>query len=325
MKIIFVFLLLFIFSNVSLFAQPFGGGTGEQTNPYQIWDENHFIELYDSVINATFTPWHNGKYFKLIQNIDIGSAIGLGRWRGYFYGNGKIINKNGEFGICGILDNEGVIDSLIVDGYIFTDEIYTAGIVGIIYNTYSMPSRPPGSITNCINNATITCTNDGSIYGVYGVGGIAYRNDGIISHCINNGSVSGVDRVGGIVGQNLGATITGCINTGKITATNSGSDLWGICGMGGIAAVSGGSISSCINLGAIEGQRNVAGIVGDGAGSTITNNINSGYIKGINGVGGVLGNNSYLYGNIPGATISNCINTGVVEGDEDVGAIVGKE
>jgi len=199
---------------------------------------------------------------------------------------------------------------------IYTDDLATSGIAG------GVPFG--GTMSNCINNATIICTDDGSRYGMFEKGAIAAKNEGTISNCINNGDITGVDCVAGIAGDNQTGMIINCINTGKITATNSGPSTNGY-GVGGIAAYHKNNISNCINLGTVEGQNNVGGIVGwasplGNIASQITNCVNYGYIKGTNAVGGILG---YMYNQ--NVNISNCVNAGVVEGESDVGSITGKE
>jgi len=321
------FLLLFLFSDMLLFSQLFSfPGSGTDIDPYQIWCETDFKELADSTYDIWTVTWTKGKHIRLMNNIDLGNSIfGLVYWYGYFYGNGKTVTRISETFICSILgsysaNTVGFIDSLIVNGYFYTDQIAAGGIVGNIY--YG------STISNCINNATVY--NGGAINKITGklegpAAGIAYSNSGTISNCINNGDITGVDNVGGIAGDNQSGTIINCINTGKITATNSGSAPHGVSGVGGIAAYHKNNISNCINLGTVEGQNNVGGIVGwasplGNTASQITNCINYGYIKGTNAVGGIVG---LSYNNIP--NISNCINAGVVEGSSDVGSITGKE
>jgi hypothetical protein len=249
---------------------------------------------------------------------------------GYFHGNEKkiIIDIEGIL-VCvlfaGICD-DGVVDGLTVEGYIkvfpgtvgFSTFAGGGGIGGVANG---------GTIIRCISNVNvILMPADDQMAG--GITPAVYHMC-TISNCINNGSITGMDRIGGIAGENSG-TIINCINTGKITATASGENniFSGVGGIVGTCANSCDSISGCINLGDVEGQGFVGGILGLGRGVAgfvykpviITNCVNSGYIKGKNAVGGILGImwNEYV-------NISNCLNTGVVEGEEDVGSVVGKE
>ncbi|MCL2039254.1 MAG: hypothetical protein FWG85_02360 [Bacteroidetes bacterium] len=316
MKITF-YTFIYIFSVALLFSQnpPFNGnGDGSQYNPFQIWDKKDLQEFADSVYADVFQiSWCKNKYFRLMDNIyDVNISIS-GYFYGHFEGNGKkisfpLVPDPTFFGLFGWLSLDASIDNLVVDGC----SLYS-GIVSHIAG--GGPLSKPGTITNCINNAIISISDD------YAIGSIASTNQGTISNCINNGDITGVENVGGITGQNSG-TITNCINTGKITATNSGSQPNGAGGVGGIVAY--GSVSNCINLGSVVGKNNVGGISGlSSESATITNCINYGFIKGIDKVGGICGTINYL--NFPSATISNSVNVGVVEGEEDIGSIVGKE
>jgi len=329
------FLCIFIFAGISLFAQnpPFNGnGDGSEISPYQLWTKADLKELHDSMLNTYYpnnSTWHRGKHFRLMQDINnIILAISSTSFAGHFHGNGKKITVaistpfppdpyNVPFPL-GSLGAGGTIDSLTVDGYVTGNQA-----VGVV-------ATNNGTISQCINNATIICINPITS----SPAGIAGNNRGTISHCINNGDITGVDRIGGIAGNNDGGQIINCINTGKITATNSGTNtnLVGTPtpdnGVGGIVAASINGcldISNCINTGEVVGQGMVGGIIGVASYHTslptkITNCVNYGFIKGTNLVGGIIGYMFYPYVNI-----SNCINAGVVEGETDVGSITGKE
>jgi hypothetical protein len=280
------------------------------------------MELSDSVNNSwdpNYSIWHFGKHFRLMQDINnVTQSIGWTYFCGHFHGGGNKITLAIDIitlysGPCLFATiYNGSVDSLIVDGYING----IGGIVGsiAIFNFNS-------TINQCTSNVIII---NPSIYG-YGVGGIVGTNDGTIVNCINNGSIIGDDRIGGIAGENEG-TIINCINTGKITATNSGESSI-FSGVGGIVGTSANgclSISNCTNIGIVEGQGFVGGIIGLanwnlGLSTQINKCVNNGLVFGLNGVGGIIGNmfNSSV-------TISNCINTGVVLGGSNTGSIVGK-
>ncbi|MCL2040069.1 MAG: hypothetical protein FWG85_06540 [Bacteroidetes bacterium] len=317
------YFILFIFSNILLFAQnpPFNGnGDGSEYDPFQIWEKKDLIELADSIDNYNANPtWQYNKHFKLMSDIiePITESIGKLGFIGHFHGNGKKITlaivfnfpDNPSAALFQSLD--GTIDNLIVDGY-----INGPGGMSTIACGIGTGYITAASITNCINNAIVT-----------GGVGIAYLNHGTISNCINNGDITGVDRIGGIAGENSG-TIINCINNGTITATASGDNniFSGVGGIVGTVANHCQNILNCVNIGSVVGQGFVGGIVGLANGypmavTPITNCINYGYVRGINIVGGVLG---YMF-NPQGVNVSNCVNVGVVEGEEDIGSIVGKE
>ena len=314
------FIFLFVFSNILSFAQysftDIPGTDGTSINPYQIWTKEHLKEFGDSL--ASKHPpfnmsWCYDKHFRLMESIIEPITESVGPLVGHFHGNGKKITlatifdytTNPSVAIFSGLSH-GSIDSLIADGY--------ANGVGGMAAISNYISHSISSITNCINNATVT-----------GGAGITYTNSGTISNCINNGDITGVDRIGGIAGENSG-TIINCINTGKITATASGDNniFSGVGGIVGTAANGCVGILNCVNLGSVVGQGFVGGIVGLVRGmnrqTPITNCINYGYVRGINGVGGILG---YMFNQY--VNVSNCVNVGVVEGEEDTGSIVGKE
>ena len=319
MKRYFIFFgLLTIFTNTTSFSK-FGGGTGTEIDPYQIWDKQDFIEFVDSVNRSStlvYPPsdWHWGKHFRLMDNIETITEQITGYFIGYLHGNSKKITVeiNQTYYYASLFSSVeigGTIDSLTVEGYI------NGAPSGIVVHNF-------GTINNCINNTVVI----NPYTHLDGPGGITYSNSGTISHCINNGDITGVDRIGGIAGENEG-TIINCINTGKITATASGDNniFSGVGGIVGTVANSCQNILNCVNIGSVVGQGFVGGIVGLANGhpmavTPITNCINYGYVRGMNIVGGVLG---YMFNQ--NVNVTNCVNVGVVEGEEDIGSIVGKE
>jgi hypothetical protein len=270
MKIVLLFLFAIIFSNIVLFSQcPFDDCVNDgltKATAYQLWTKEHLIELGDSASMAWLDPyysnWHRNKHFRLMQDItdSLRQSIGYMGFSGHFHGGGHKITlaiyspawPPDSWHPCRLIGGGITIDSLTIDGYI----IGTGQPAGFV-------SSNTGTISNCVNNATLISTNLVSPM-TYG---IAFGNSGTITKCINNSVITGAGRIGGIAGQN-GGTITNCINTGRITATNSGTynEFTGLIelfsGVGGITAVSGPDISNCINIGDIEGQGLVGGIVG---------------------------------------------------------------
>ena len=343
MKFIFCFLLITVFSNVALFSQcpncpcpSFGVCLNDghtKATAYQIWTLAHLLELRDSVNNDLFKleqfQFHFGKHFRLMQDIATVEEVIAWRFRGaHFHGGGHKItvalNYNPQTFSDGALfmniTDGGSIDSLTVDGYINGG---FAGIVGTVGGAAWNNFYPASTVTNCTSNATIV-----------GGSGIAFSNSGIISNCVFNGSITGVNIIGGIVGRNdMQGQVINCINNGKIVATNSGSNtdfmgqLTAYNGVGGIvgAADNGNSvISHNINIGIVEGQGFVGGILGGGGNSStpsnIMNNANYGFVKGINGVGGIFGSNVFN----TNVSVTNNSNFGVVVGNSETGCIVGR-
>ena len=65
--------------------------------------------------------------------------------------------------------------------------------------------------------ATVSrCVNDGSVYGINCIGGIAGFTNGIVENCYNEGTVQGEDAFGGIAGFAREATIRFNYNIGEV-------------------------------------------------------------------------------------------------------------
>ena len=324
-------LVVIIFSNILIFSQPSFPGAGTEDEPYEIWTNEHFKELSDSIVNSNYpnySEWNFDKSFKLMQDIDNIKCIRNGYFRANFDGNGKIISMaletdhDNPYFACvasfyGTYSHK-YLKKLTLNGYVNDDNISAFG--GTTFY---------GLITHCVNNVPIIGTGKYPTY-TYAAG-IVYTNFGTISHCINNGSVTGVDMVAGISVRSHqgGGKIFNCINTGKITAsTTEIKEWWNSSGAAGICVEAPGAdlLENCnwINLGDVEGASNVSGIASKFYGGgmftrIISNCINVGYIKGKKNVGGIVGVT------IDDPTITNCVNTGIIEGEEDVGNIVGGE
>ena len=173
-------------------------------------------------------------------------------------------------GIVGL--NEGRIS-----GCSFTGSVSGITAVGGIAGS----SGPNGEITGCAFSGTVS--------GEHRAGGIAGYNEGIVSGCSSSGSVNtvyitprgdssfstytlasrvytdgsidaeeeilNITDIGGIAGRNSG-TVSGCSNTGDVGYTYTAYNV------GGIARYSDGYIKDCGNTGAINGRKDVGGIVG---------------------------------------------------------------
>lgn len=167
------------------------------------------------------------------------------------------------------------------------------------------------------------CTNDGSVGGAQYVGGIAGSNAaGNILGCTNKGAIVSTGIAGGIAGQVTGGTIKDCTNESSATFSVSGATVGGIAGTltGGTITASDGKYTenkADIDLGVVEGNNNVGGIVGQLEGA-ITNVKNSGAITGyynIGGIGGTITTNG---------SVENALSSGNVSGYQNVGGISGK-
>ena len=131
------------------------------------------------------------------------------------------------------------------------------------------------SVTNCTNNADITCANSAKGGRCAGIIGLIETSDTVaVENNANNGNVKAYQYSAGIVGMDASSTspINACLNTGNITGYSSGKAY-----VGGIVATCSSDISNCYNRGdyeVINSSDKVAhfgGIVSDFAGSKIEN------------------------------------------------------
>jgi len=182
-------------------------------------------------------------------------VIGNG-FRGYFDGQNHTINltinTNGDaalFGLIGGICSGGssYIKNLIVSGDVNLKSA-TAGIT-----THILACGLTVEISNCINLAKITGSDNGNIARTGGIAGMLQGNNVTISHCINVGNIKS-GCAAGIVGlaeflSDANIYINNCINYGYI---KGGSYAAGILGLvfyyGGNS-----SIQNCVNTGVVEG------------------------------------------------------------------------
>ena len=258
--------------------------TGSSSNPYIIKTAEQLASFAQSVNSGTT---YLNRYIELGNNIDISSytwvPIGSSNtrcFRGHFNGNGHAViglkyssTSTSSFGgLFGYLYSADVSNVTIVNGsvsayyagalsgYAYEANIancitisttvsgirYCGGIVGRVYDS---------TISQCKNNASVTCTRTGTTGGGYAGGIVGYCYAGNILSCLNNGSISckqtnfdnsQVLYAGGINGR--GGTVSESFNTGSVTAGNSSSTSSSYAG--GITGYS-GTIANCGNSGKI--------------------------------------------------------------------------
>ena len=173
---------------VGTIAEKFAGGTGTESDPYQISNGAELAWLAEQVNSGD--KYSQGKYFKLTADIDLGdkewTPIGNDdgnynyyEFKGTFDGDGHIIcNLNvPDTALPGLFGQAtGVIQNLIVKG-----EVHADGIAGDNYCT-------AGGIVCYGNNVTVqNCGFYGTIY-------------------------SGNNTYGAILGSGINATVKNCWN-----------------------------------------------------------------------------------------------------------------
>ncbi len=274
-RMAFLVLVVLVLSNFS-FAGSYGGGSGTEADPYQIW-----TPVQMNAIGANDGDWD--KCFRLMDNIDMPAYTGtqyniIGNFdtnfTGTFDGNGYVIsnlsyttteavNNIGLFGLVGV---GGKIHNLGVENVsISSDRFAVGGLVGYNYK---------GSITDCY----VT----GSVIGYRYIGGLVGKHrQGTITSCYANASVTGTGNVGGLVGENDRGTITNCYATSSVT---------GKIYVGGLLGRDDdGLITDCYATGSVIGYRSIGGLVGGNDRGTITNCYATGSVIGNIAVGGLCG------------------------------------
>lgn len=213
-----------------------------------------------------------------------------------------------------------------------------------------------GSISSCINQATVTFANNGetntcepSIGGIVGRSqkGGELKTQGDISNCSNSGAVvcdANFDSniyIGGVLGFQVekAENIRGCTNSGTVTVTENASTSKRLQ-IGGVVGLGKGAIESCTNLSggvvtteacSVTGYICQGGVVGrmTNPSDTYTGLTNAGTLN----VAASGSNNAYIGGVVglcnEGATITGFTNNGTIncnsshKGEMYIGGIAG--
>lgn len=288
-------------------ASRFAGGTGTESNPYQIGTPAHLdnIRLY-------LGEEYQDKYFQLTQDIDLGTSPWntgegwnpIGSYEAQFYGNfdgnGKTVSNltinrpgasNSNIGLFGYLHSNAEITDLTLQN----STVSGHGSVG------ALAGRSDGSLANI--TATSTVTGNGN-----GIGGLVGTNAGTLQQASVSAVVTGNSlQTGGVVGYNFG-TIQDCRVSGNVTGTSE---------TGGLAGKNSGTISASHCTASVNGTQFLGGLVGDNL-SSISNCSASGDVTLLSSgdkAGGLVGNNM--------GTISTSFATGDIIGDSELGGLVG--
>lgn len=131
----------------------------------------------------------------------------------------------------------------------------------------------------------------------------------------------GSHRAGGIAGQNVG-TISNCVNAGAVS--NAAGDTGGIAGVNGTNTPNApsypGTLSNCVNRGNVTVTQAGGGIVGvNSSVGTMSNCVNDGNVYG----SGLAENSGGIAGKNNGGKITNCVNYKTVSGSKYAGGVVG--
>ena len=323
-----LFCLEISFSSLAL-AATYGGGSGTESDPYQIWTPEQM-----NTIGANPSDW--GKHFKLMTDIDMSIYTGtqyriIGsltkKFTGTFEGNGHIISnltytqtaQDHNVGLFGYV-SDTTIQNLGLENVNITGQSSVGGLVGAgsgslinCYSTGSVTGKSniagglvgsfSGTLTNCYSTVLVTS------WGSYWVGGLVGTGSGSVTNCYATGSVIGGVSVGGSMGEGS-ASVTNCYATGSVLgATNEGI-------VGGLLGSGSGSVTNCYATGSVSGVLYVGGLVGLYHSNFLTACYATGEVVGEYCVGGLVGQSS-------SCTLTTCYATGSVTGGISIGGLIG--
>lgn len=263
-------------------------------------------ELRDLAASCTLDTWSRDKNVVLDSDLTLAdpSFLPIPTFGGSFDGQGhtihnvSITDSLSPAGLFGVVQAGGSVRSLHVVGTV----------------TPSGDGRSAGGIAGENNGAIEKCSFTGTVSGQVYVGGIAGHTgaSGSILVCETRGAVIGDSMTGGITGYNEGlladCTNSACVNVestdprldledldltltpglSKLGQANTGASA---ADTGGIAGYSAGTLSDCVNHGAVGYQHigyNTGGVVGRSCGQLLRCR-NDGSIAGRKDVGGVVG------------------------------------
>jgi hypothetical protein len=308
-------------------------GDGSNSSPWQLTTAEHLNALA-YFVRAGNGDATNGKYYKLMNNIDLsGYADGEG-WQpiGYYYSEyGTAINFQGTFdgngmAVQNLIINNPEASSIGLFGYTYNATIKNLGVENCSIYAYSDIG---GLVGNTDNSIISNCYVTGSIAGIRSnyvtfVGGLVGINDynSQILNCYTTCNVSGKQSyIGGLVGVNLrDAIISNCYATGTISGNTlnggTGENIGGLVGSNHTNA----TITNSYATGSIIAAygRYLGGLVGANE-SIISNCYSTSFVAGNSYIGGLSGTNSG-----ENAVISNCYATGNVGGSDYLGGLIGK-
>ena len=261
-------------------------------------------ELRDLAASCALDTWSRDKNVVLDSDLTLAdpSFLPIPTFGGSFDGQGHTIHN---VSITDSLSPAGLFGVVQAGGF-----VRSLHVVGTV--TPSGDGRSVGGIAGENNGAIEKCSFTGTVSGQVYVGGIAGHTgaSGSILACETRGAVIGGSMTGGITGYNEGlladCTNSACINVestdprldledldltpdlSKLGQANAGASA---ADTGGIAGYSAGTLSDCVNHGAVGYQHigyNTGGVVGRSCGQLLRCR-NDGSIAGRKDVGGVVG------------------------------------
>jgi hypothetical protein len=321
-------------------APPYGAGTGDPNDPYQVWTPQQFVAI-------AHQPADYAKCFALMADIDMAEIdasemipIGSGAapFLGRFDGKGHAISNfrcaspgspyTGVFGVLGWIgyswrkpaDTIGIITDLHLANVDISGGSRTGGLVGAVAEGQIVDSSVTGRVEglDCTGGLAgsisgdlrgISC--DVTVRGGKRVGGLAGYCAGTIADSSSQGAVSGHDEVGGLAGDHSGV-LSSCSSTCAVTASGSS--------VGGLAGACGGPVTDCHATGDVAGYQYVGGLIGFDGGDLRGCYATGQVVADCNAAGGLVGDCGWGGANL---VITACWATGTVRGRDQVGGLIG--
>ena len=290
-------------------------GKGTASDPYQIASKADMQALASSTTDDGCT--YNGRYFKVMNDIDFGSdlyspiAWGSTKFNADFDGNGKqflnVTYGNQSTQYVAMFGEVGAKARL-------HDFTLASGSIGAAGYTAGIAAEVFGTVENVVNKADVTTLKNGYLAGIAAI----VKKGGRLINCRNEGAITPTANYAAGVAYSVeqGGLVDGCVNVADIT---SAKDY-----LGGVVATSAGMVRNCVNRGAISGKTNVGGVIGAVAGADSTVSCrNEGAVTASAGrVGGIVG---YKSATADPSVLINCLNTGLITSAKGaVGGVAGR-
>ena len=326
-------------------ATAFAGGTGTESDPYQIADGAQLAYLASEVNNGQ--PYESS-YFVLTADIDlanhdwtpIGNSFSglLFRLPDYSLFAGNLDGKGHTISNISIGTESSPLESDVfglfgaTSGKISNLNLDTVSIHGVAKITSGYVIGPAGglvgysagSIENChVTGLTMDMNaQDGGIAGAYWIGGLVGALDGtqLINECSVSGSITekaGKGSIGGLIGE-LGKAAKITYSRSNVTVnvkadSRGGADVGGFIGKGNGKTDAETVIRNCYATGNVTGGAYTGGFAGGLWGLNIKNCYASGNVSqaavAMASFVGTDASDSAYYG-----SITNCFTTGSVTG-----------
>lgn len=261
----------------------------------KISDERQFLAFLESCARESYS---RDVRFVLTKDLDLGglSVSPAPYFAGEFDGGGHTIRglsltgAGSRRGLFRELGEGAVIRALSVEGSVLPSGTREdiGGLVGLNAGTledcsFSGEVRGVNNVGGLVglNRGSVTrCRFSGTVCGEHQVGGLVGRNEGVVQKSDAAASVNAeevtpsgegrfdlallsqddfvdLSNLGGVAGENTGV-LSACTASGSVGFHYTGYNV------GGIAGKNSGFVESCVNTAAVEGRRDVGGVVGQG-------------------------------------------------------------